>query len=46
MNMPYSVARAGPEDVDGVGNCKLKPPDCRFGKLTRLDLIKLHSSDP
>ena len=22
MNMPYSVAKAGPKDVDGVGNCK------------------------
>lgn len=22
MNMPYSLAQAGPKDVDGVGNCK------------------------
>ena len=23
MNMPYSLAQAGPDDVDGVGNCML-----------------------
>jgi hypothetical protein len=23
MNMPYSVANAGPKEVDGVGNCEL-----------------------
>lgn len=24
MNMPYSVAKAGPKTVDGVGNCGLE----------------------
>ena len=26
-SMPYSLAQAGPSDVDGVGNCELK--SCR-----------------
>lgn len=44
MNMPYSLAQAGPEDVDGVGNCgHPEPPGGR--ELMVTDLIKLYSGD-
>lgn len=49
QQLPYSLAQPGPQDVDGVGNCKLQLRAWLESEKQTLmmatDVVKLHSGD-